>query len=335
MPENDEQVITKKSSSIEKRDGTKTGISKAAGMVIITIIMITIIASALIGYNFGAVQAENSSSPQYDSVASQVTSLQNQVNNLQSDLWNMKVMNQTPTTRHFVIEWAESQSSQDRFQPSFIIVNQGDTVDITFISNDTDAHTLTIGPPYNFQINASVPGTQDYLLGEKNFTTPPTNNSPGVKVFGTPGNVTGTGSFVAKYSGIYEFFCVYHVQLGMFGYLVVYPNVAYNSTSERSSSSSSSSSGPIVDIVQGAYSQNQTQNFVPSTIVIVIGVNNTVTWVNNDIAIHTVTSDSGIFDSGYLNPGQSWSYTFTNPGTYEYHCSIHPWMTGTVIVKSG
>jgi hypothetical protein len=83
---------------------------------------------------------------------------------------------------------------------------------------------LTIGAPYNFQINASVAGTQDYLLNEKNFTTPPTNNSPGVHVWGTPGNVTGTGSFIAKYAGIYEFFCVYHVQIGLQIYLSFFLN---------------------------------------------------------------------------------------------------------------
>ena len=66
-----------------------------------------------------------------------------------------------------------------------------------------------------------------------------------------------------------------------------------------------------------------------------IGVNNTVTWVNNDDAPHTVTANDGSFNSGNLDPGQSWSFTFTDPGTYTYHCSYHSWMEGTVIVKSG
>jgi len=65
---------------------------------------------------------------------------------------------------------------------------------------------------------------------------------------------------------------------------------------------------------------------------VVIGVNNTVMWTNNDGTVHTVTSTTGVFDSGYLNPGQSWTYTFTKDGTYQYHCTLHNWMTGTVIV---
>ncbi|MDG7000536.1 MAG: cupredoxin domain-containing protein, partial [Nitrososphaerota archaeon] len=62
---------------------------------------------------------------------------------------------------------------------------------------------------------------------------------------------------------------------------------------------------------------------------------NTVTWINNDIAPHTVTADDGSFNSGNLNAGETWTHVFTTPGTYTYHCNYHPWMHGTIIVKSG
>ena len=62
----------------------------------------------------------------------------------------------------------------------------------------------------------------------------------------------------------------------------------------------------------------------------------TVTWVNQGAAPHTVTADNGAFDSGALQPGQSFSFTFSQPGTtYAYHCSIHPFMTGSVTVAGG
>jgi len=60
----------------------------------------------------------------------------------------------------------------------------------------------------------------------------------------------------------------------------------------------------------------------------------TVTWVNNDQAPHTATANNGAFDSGTLQPGQSYSFTFDKPGTYAYHCNIHPDMTATVTVSS-
>jgi plastocyanin len=59
----------------------------------------------------------------------------------------------------------------------------------------------------------------------------------------------------------------------------------------------------------------------------------TVTWVNNDQVPHTATADDGAFDSGTLQPGQSYSFTFDKPGTYAYHCNIHPYMTATVSVS--
>ncbi|MGW2253946.1 cupredoxin domain-containing protein [Kitasatospora sp. NPDC001660] len=72
--------------------------------------------------------------------------------------------------------------------------------------------------------------------------------------------------------------------------------------------------------------------FSPSTLTVSAGT--TVTWTNNDADAHTVTSSgSGPLNSGTLNQGASYSYTFTTPGTYAYICSIHPFMHGTVVVQ--
>lgn len=65
-----------------------------------------------------------------------------------------------------------------------------------------------------------------------------------------------------------------------------------------------------------------------------IKVGTTVTWTNDDAnMMHTVTEVNGLFDSGFLNTGQSWSYTFDTPGEYEYLCLPHPWMRAKVIVE--
>lgn len=80
--------------------------------------------------------------------------------------------------------------------------------------------------------------------------------------------------------------------------------------------------------------------FAPYSITVVIGVNNTVQWSNNNTgdpngAPHTVTSNSpGQFNSGNMNQGDTFTCTFTIAGTYEYHCAYHPEMIGKVIVKS-
>ncbi|HKW95231.1 MAG TPA: cupredoxin domain-containing protein [Methylomirabilota bacterium] len=61
----------------------------------------------------------------------------------------------------------------------------------------------------------------------------------------------------------------------------------------------------------------------------------TVTWINQDDDTHTVTSTTGVFKSPGLDTGETFSYTFVNPGTYEYYCTLHPLMTGKVVVRSG
>jgi amicyanin len=64
-----------------------------------------------------------------------------------------------------------------------------------------------------------------------------------------------------------------------------------------------------------------------------VAVGETVTWTNQDGTTHTVTGDNGEFDSGNLDTGKSFSFTFTKAGTYSYHCSIHPFMKATVVVQ--
>ena len=69
-----------------------------------------------------------------------------------------------------------------------------------------------------------------------------------------------------------------------------------------------------------------------------IWVSDTVSWNNVDSAAHTVTSGSpnnhdGNFDSGMMMVNQSWEFTFTDSGEYDYYCVLHPWMQGTVSVN--
>jgi len=78
------------------------------------------------------------------------------------------------------------------------------------------------------------------------------------------------------------------------------------------------------------------QNFAFSPATITIKAGSTVTWTNRDEDPHTVTAlsggMSGPFHSPVLNTGQSYRYTFTAPGRFDYLCTIHPFMTATVVV---
>jgi plastocyanin len=91
--------------------------------------------------------------------------------------------------------------------------------------------------------------------------------------------------------------------------------------------------GSTVSIVSGA-STKTTTAYNPDPITIAKGM--TVTWTNNDTAVHTSTSDPGMavtWSSGNIAPGATFSQTFTTSGTFSYHCTIHPGMVGTVTVQ--
>lgn len=92
------------------------------------------------------------------------------------------------------------------------------------------------------------------------------------------------------------------------------------------------STATMVSITKGAFDPKNAANaFSPSTIRIKAG--ESVMWMNADEVAHTATADGGAFDSGFIDPGQSFSFTFPKAGTFAFHCTPHPWMKGTVIVS--
>ncbi len=120
--------------------------------------------------------------------------------------------------------------------------------------------------------------------------------------------------------------------------LLIIASLAFGLQPTLSKNASTSSVGTTIVIPVGA-GTNQSLSYQPATITVVVGVNNTLVWNDNDPIPHTVTSNqvpSGVesFDSGNLNKGDSFSVTLNIPGTYLYHCSYHGWMKGTIIVKS-
>lgn len=70
--------------------------------------------------------------------------------------------------------------------------------------------------------------------------------------------------------------------------------------------------------------------FSPQTVI--IGRGSTVRWSNNGANVHTSVSDDGLWSSGNLAPANTHSHTFANGGTFTYRCTLHPGMTGTIIV---
>jgi len=74
-------------------------------------------------------------------------------------------------------------------------------------------------------------------------------------------------------------------------------------------------------------------SFTPPTLVVAPGT--TVTWTNADDSPHSVREKDGKFKSAALDTNDTFSQTFTAPGEYNYFCSIHPYMTAKIVVKTG
>ena len=89
--------------------------------------------------------------------------------------------------------------------------------------------------------------------------------------------------------------------------------------------------GSSVSIAPGASNPNNDLSFDPPQINVPTG--STVSWTNEDSTEHTVTSDEGLFDAGPISPGDTFDNTFDTSGEFGYHCAIHPFMTGVVIVN--
>ena len=98
-----------------------------------------------------------------------------------------------------------------------------------------------------------------------------------------------------------------------------------------------------VTIDSGSSQQSQTHNFEPKQTTGALGVSNKIVWTNTDSVPHSVTTDNnyvdptnGKFDSistiGLIPPKGTYTFTFTQPGDYLYHCTPHPWMTGKITI---
>lgn len=95
----------------------------------------------------------------------------------------------------------------------------------------------------------------------------------------------------------------------------------------------------VIDVIVplGSHDPDLKKSYESRTVTIIIGVNNTIRWIQQDEVPSTVVSDQLYDGTGFTSPhlllGDMWSHTFTKPGTYGYHSSPHPWKTGTIIVK--
>ena len=108
-------------------------------------------------------------------------------------------------------------------------------------------------------------------------------------------------------------------------------------TTTMSGNATGASGGDSVTISPGSSSPSNGKFFVPDTLTVSKGT--TVSWTNGDSTLHTVTSGSAEagnsgteFDSSYLAAGKTFQHQFSSSGTFDYYCTLHPYMKGKVVV---
>ena len=231
-----------------------------------------------------------------------------------------------------------------------IYINPG-AATLTTTAYTPDVAKLVIGVNNTFQVlnNDSQNGCVPHSLTAKSCAQQgqPCPFDTGVFNY----NIT-KGPFTINAPGTYQYYCVVHPST-MVGTIIVVAGKggqgggAQSSTSSTTSSSSSSAkpaNALAISIPKGAGGNSSSKadisGFAPGNVTVVIGLNNTITWTNNDVSPHTVTSTDlppgvATFNSGILAQGETYTMTFTVPGVYKYDCSLHLWMKGEVVVKAG
>jgi plastocyanin len=227
---------------------------------------------------------------------------------------NQTVARPANTVSAKILPGASAQGNPD-YDPDPVTVNEGDGVEWT--NEDNTPHTVTSKQEGVFDSGIIDAGAK-WLL-----------NTADVE------------------PAEYEFYCTLHPFMG--ATLVVGGGAAANQTAGNGTTAgaaanqiapNSRAASPLVttvSIANGASVPTNEEFFVPNDVKIAIG--STVTWKNEDTAAHTVTSGTvqnntptpdGSFDSGILNPGDSFPFVFDKAGEYPYYCTIHPWMTAKV-----
>jgi nitrite reductase (NO-forming) len=123
--------------------------------------------------------------------------------------------------------------------------------------------------------------------------------------------------------------------IAILGVLAVFPHIVHLQQNQIYAQTTTAAS---VSIVQGSSSPTVSKPYDPSPLTVKTGTS--VTWTNKDSSIHTVTSglpeegDVGtLFDSSLISPGNTFVHVFDKQGTFEYSCTLHPFMHGQIIVK--
>jgi plastocyanin len=205
------------------------------------------------------------------------------------------------------------------FNTSTITVPAGARVTVSFDNQDK-------GVPHNFAVYETRAAKKSIFQGKiitglakiaYTFTAP---SKPGNYYFQCDVHPSMNGQFIVVSQGAFPSTAGPEVQASQLAAPIGAPSVPI--MAEMNKRAASQGYAVLVEISRYAYS--------PDSITVPAGT--MVVWRNLDPVLHTVTNAEGKFDSGIIEPGKNFSYTFEDPDTYDYYCTIHPYMKAKIIV---
>ena len=184
---------------------------------------------------------------------------------------------------------------------------------------------LASGETVVLYANGFGPTTPAVPNGQLVTTALPLVNAPSVTIGGQPANVTFAG---LSATGLYQINAVVPKLAGS--------GAALDAAVSAQMPGGQSQTNAFLSVLSTATPTStavRVANFTFSPTPVTITAGSGVTWTNQDAAQHSIASDTNLFQSAALDTGTQFSQTLNTPGTYKYHCGIHPGMKGTIIVQ--
>ena len=198
-------------------------------------------------------------------------------------------------------------------QPPFAVAGPTPVVGVASVSMPPNAASVGFSPR-NITVVVGVNNTVVWTNQDTTIHTVFSKSVPaGAAPFQSPTLSHGdTFKETLNVTGVYDYYCSIH------------PTTMTGSVTVKSG----------ITVIIPAGTGQQKLNYSPDDINVVVGVNNTVTFINEDTTTHTVTSNDGTtFNSKDILPGSSWTFTFVKVGTFQFHCNYHTFMMGTITVQ--
>ncbi|MDD5417747.1 MAG: rhodanese-like domain-containing protein [Candidatus Nanoarchaeia archaeon] len=216
------------------------------------------------------------------------------------------------------------QQTNEYLTPDYVDISAVEAKEL--IDSTLDVIILDVAPAFDYEAG-HIPGAVNIYVGELSSRLDELDSSKAIMIYCRTAGASLQAAQILVDAG---FGTVYRISDHYSGWV----NAGYEVTTGSTLGEFSDGQDPEIETTPGteltALANIVDYDYSPSELHVAVGT--TVTWTNEGNMQHTVTSNTGLFDSGLLSNGATFSYAFDTAGTYDYYCIPHPFMIGSVVV---